>query len=82
LHGDLAVLARFAQEGERRSAGDTARLSVVAGVRNHLYRTFFKCPYSVTSARHARDAGGRRRRGAATQHRAFGSPGRRRRSIK
>ena len=32
LHGDLAVLARFAQEGERRSAGDTARLSVVAGV--------------------------------------------------
>ena len=31
LHGDLAVLARFAQEGERRSAGDTARLSVVAG---------------------------------------------------
>ena len=32
LHGDLAVLARFAQEGERRSAGNPARLSVVAGV--------------------------------------------------
>ena len=44
LHGDLAVLARFAQEGEQRSAGDTARLSVVAGERNHLYRTFFKYP--------------------------------------
>jgi site-specific DNA recombinase len=32
LHGDLAVLARFAQEGERRSHGNPARLSVVAGV--------------------------------------------------
>ena len=32
LHGDLAVLARFAQEGERRSDGNPARLSVVAGV--------------------------------------------------
>ena len=32
LHGDLAVLARFAQEGERRSDGNLARLSVVAGV--------------------------------------------------
>jgi site-specific DNA recombinase len=39
LHGDLAVLARFAQEGERRSAGDTARLSVVAGVRFVQART-------------------------------------------
>ena len=44
LHGDLAVLARFAQEGEQRSAADTARLSVVAGERNPLYRTFFKYP--------------------------------------
>jgi hypothetical protein len=33
LHGDLAVLARFAQEGERRSGGNPARLSVVAGGR-------------------------------------------------
>jgi hypothetical protein len=34
LHGDLAVLARFAQTGERKaeSPGDSARLSVVAGV--------------------------------------------------
>ena len=40
LHGDLAVLARFAQEGERRSAGDPARLSVVAGARNHLNLLF------------------------------------------
>ena len=40
LHGDLAVLARFAQEGERRSAGDPARLSVVAGERNHLNLLF------------------------------------------
>jgi hypothetical protein len=32
LHGDLAVLARCAQEGERRSAGNPARISVVAGV--------------------------------------------------
>jgi hypothetical protein len=39
LHGDLAVLARFAQEGERRSDGNPARLSVVAGERNPLYRT-------------------------------------------
>lgn len=39
LHGDLAVLARFAQEGERRSAGDPARLSVVAGVRFVQART-------------------------------------------
>jgi len=39
LHGDLAVLARFAQEGERRSDGNPARLSVVAGERKPLYRT-------------------------------------------
>jgi hypothetical protein len=32
LHGDLAVLARFAEEGVSRSAGNPARLSVVAGV--------------------------------------------------
>ena len=32
LHGDLAVLARFAEEGELSSAGNPARLSVVAGV--------------------------------------------------
>ena len=32
LHGDLAVLARFAQEEECRSGGNPARLSVVAGV--------------------------------------------------
>ena len=45
LHGDVAVLARFAQEGEREDpAGDPARLSVVAGVRNPLYRTLFKYP--------------------------------------
>jgi hypothetical protein len=39
LHGDLAVLARFAQgkEGRAESTGDSAlRLSVVAGARNHL----------------------------------------------
>jgi site-specific DNA recombinase len=39
LHGDLAVLARFAQAKQRRAepAGDSAlRLSVVAGARNHL----------------------------------------------
>jgi site-specific DNA recombinase len=35
LHGDLAVLARFAQEEECRSGGNPARLSVVAGARNH-----------------------------------------------
>jgi site-specific DNA recombinase len=34
LHGDLAVLARFAQEGEQRSGGNPTRLSVVAGARN------------------------------------------------
>ena len=39
LHGDLAVLARFAQEGERRSHGNPARLSVVAGVRFVQART-------------------------------------------
>ena len=44
LHGDLAVLARFAQEGERRSGGNSARLSVVAGERNPLYRTLFTYP--------------------------------------
>jgi site-specific DNA recombinase len=44
LHGDLAVLARFAQEGERNSGGRPARLSVVAGERNPLYRTLFKYP--------------------------------------
>jgi hypothetical protein len=33
LHGDLAVLARFAQAEESRAEGDSAlRLSVVAGV--------------------------------------------------
>ena len=32
LHGDLAVLARFAHEGEPRSGANPARLSVVAGV--------------------------------------------------
>jgi hypothetical protein len=32
LHGDLAVLARFAQEGKQRSGGNPTRLSVVAGV--------------------------------------------------
>ena len=37
LHGDLAVLARFAQAKESRAEGDSAlRLSVVAGARNHL----------------------------------------------
>jgi hypothetical protein len=39
LHGDLAVLACFAEERNRRaeSRGDSAlRLSVVAGARNHL----------------------------------------------
>ena len=33
LHGDLAVLARFAQEGEGKSGENQRRLSVVAGVR-------------------------------------------------
>ncbi|MFY9836141.1 MAG: zinc ribbon domain-containing protein [Xanthobacteraceae bacterium] len=43
LHGDLAVLARFAQEGRVESTGDSAlRLSVVAGERNHLYRTVLR----------------------------------------
>jgi hypothetical protein len=42
LHGDLAVLARCAQEGERRSAGNPARISVVAGERNPLYRTVLR----------------------------------------
>jgi hypothetical protein len=38
LHGDLAVLARFAQTGEptAESSGVSARLWVVAGARNHL----------------------------------------------
>jgi hypothetical protein len=45
LHGDLAVLARCAQEGERRSAGNPARISVVAGERNPLYRTLFTYPF-------------------------------------
>jgi site-specific DNA recombinase len=38
LHGDLAVLARFAQAKERRaeSPDSALRLSVVAGARNHL----------------------------------------------
>ena len=40
LHGDLAVLARFAQEGDRGS-DENPRLSVVAGERNPLYRTLF-----------------------------------------
>jgi hypothetical protein len=40
LHGDLAVLARFAQEEECRSGGNPARLSVVAGARNHLNLLF------------------------------------------
>jgi hypothetical protein len=48
LHGDLAVLAGFAEGKERKkeSAGsdDPARLSVVAGVRNHLYRTIIHAP--------------------------------------
>jgi hypothetical protein len=35
LHGHLAVLARFAQEEECRSGANPARLSVVAGARNH-----------------------------------------------
>jgi hypothetical protein len=47
LHGDLAVLARFAQEEERRSGGNSARLSVVAGERNPLYRTLFTYPPRV-----------------------------------
>jgi site-specific DNA recombinase len=34
LHGDLAVLARFAQEGEGKSGENQRRLSVVAGARN------------------------------------------------
>jgi hypothetical protein len=42
LHGDLAVLARFAQgkEGRAESTGDSAlRLSVVAGARSsHTHR--------------------------------------------
>jgi site-specific DNA recombinase len=41
LHGDLAVLARFAQEGEDKSGENQPRLSVVAGERNPLYRTLF-----------------------------------------
>jgi site-specific DNA recombinase len=44
LHGDLAVLARFAQEEGLKSDGNPARLSVVAGERNHLYRTLFTYP--------------------------------------
>jgi site-specific DNA recombinase len=42
LHGDLAVLARFAQanEGRAESPGDSAlRLSVVAGACNHRRHT-------------------------------------------
>ena len=39
LHGELAVLARFAQEGERGSDGNP-RLSVVAGAGNHLNMLF------------------------------------------
>jgi hypothetical protein len=47
LHGDLAVLARFAQAGELRengagSGGNPARLSVVAGERNRLHRTILQ----------------------------------------
>ena len=39
LHGDLAVLARFAQEGEGKSGENQRRLSVVAGVRFVQERT-------------------------------------------
>jgi hypothetical protein len=39
LHGDLAVLARFAQEEGLKSDGNPARLSVVAGVRFIQART-------------------------------------------
>jgi hypothetical protein len=48
LHGDLAVLARCAQEGERRSAGNPARISVVAGARNHL-NLLFNAPRLVAA---------------------------------
>jgi site-specific DNA recombinase len=40
LHGDLAVLARFAQERECRFGGNPPGLSVVAGARNHLNLLF------------------------------------------
>ena len=51
LHGDLAVLARFAQEGEQRSAADTARLSVVAGERNPFTELSSSIRPSVQSIR-------------------------------
>ena len=48
LHGDLAVLARFAQEEECRSGANPARLSVVAGARNHL-NLLFNAPRLVAA---------------------------------
>ena len=48
MHGDLAVLARFAQEGGLKSDGNPARLSVVAGARNHL-NLLFNAPRLVAA---------------------------------
>jgi site-specific DNA recombinase len=45
LHGDLAAILAFSDREERRAKanrpplGSDGRLSLVAGARNHLYRT-------------------------------------------